>query len=175
MFAKKKSTFLPSNCRGNPPLKFNATGGASPPRIMLHAISSKMTARQYAECVSDTERGAPKLRRRRRRQRRRARSRGGKRRENGENLSRRFYTEPRLGRLSERRWRRCTMRTTCTSFLVFAQRATGGGGGRGSPQSRRRITALAAKRIIDASVLMASGVVYYERFSRCDANADSTT
>lgn len=41
----------------------------------------------------------------------------------------------------------------------------------GKLQSRRRITAGAAKRIIDASVLMASPAVYYERFSRCDANA----
>lgn len=41
----------------------------------------------------------------------------------------------------------------------------------GKLQSRRRITAGKTKRIIDASVLMASPVVYYERFSRCDANA----
>lgn len=69
------------------------------------------------------------------------------------------------------------MHNANTVYVFLAERGgiQGVGGGERGPQSRRRITVGAAKRIIDASVLMASPAVYYERFSRCDANAAKPT
>lgn len=114
-----------------------------------------MTAWQYAEYMSDTKRpwncdGAP---------------RGGKTEFISSILHESRDSVDFEGRCGDAQ---CTMRTSCTSFWWDKR----GAQHRKGLQSRRRITAGATKRIIDASVLMASSVVYYERFSRCDANAE---
>lgn len=149
------------NCRGNLSLKFNAMGAARPPYNVTRYTQFPVKWRHdNMQNTWVTPRG-PEIATARLEEAR-------------WNLSRRFYTSRAIqstlrGAAGDAQ---CTMRTPCISFWWDGRKRKRQ---RGASTERdcdreRWITAGAAKRIIDASVLMASPAVYYERFSRCDAN-----